>query len=312
MVGKILILTGGYGFLGTHLYKKLIDSEYNIWRPTHENCDLMQPDAIMPYIKEAKEHAKEVYVIHAAAFVGGIGLNQVQPATMFYRNSMMGIQLIDSCVRESVNKLIIIGTLCSYPKISSFREEDLWNGYPEETNAPYGLAKKMLLVQVQACHEQFGLDYQYLLPTNMYGPNDNFDKTSSHVIPALINKIYEAKRDGVSHITVWGDGSATRDFIYVKDAAELITKAISKEVKLLNIGTGTCYSIKQVVEMLCNIMEYDGKIVWDTSRPNGQPWRQLDTTHMQEHLGDYQFHDFEMGLRETVTWFVDKIQGKYY
>jgi len=246
-------------------------------------------------------------VIHLAAKVGGIGFNQSNPATLFYDNAIMGIQLMEAARREGVEKFVAIGTVCAYPKFTPvpFKEEHLWDGYPEETNAPYGLAKKMLLVQSQAYRQQYGFNSIYLLPVNLYGPRDNFDPSSSHVIPALIKKFIDAEESGKDHVTVWGTGRATREFLYVEDAAEGIILGAERYNKPepVNLGAGFEISIKDLVEMIAEIVGFDGKILWDSSKPDGQPRRSLDTTRAERCFGFKARMDFREGLSRTIKWY---------
>jgi GDP-L-fucose synthase len=245
-------------------------------------------------------------VIHMAARVGGIGFNRENPATLFYENLMMGAQLMEEARLAGVRKFVAIGTVCAYPKFTPvpFSEDDFWNGYPEETNAPYGLAKKMLLVQAQAYRQQYGFNAIYLLPVNLYGPGDNFDPRSSHVIPALIRKLHAAKETGAESVEVWGDGSASREFLYVDDAAEAIALASARYdgAEPVNLGAGREITIKELVTLLSRLIGFKGQIVWDTSKPNGQPRRYLDVRRAQAAFGFRAHTDFEEGLRRTVQW----------
>jgi GDP-L-fucose synthase len=246
-------------------------------------------------------------LIHLAAHVGGIGANRKYPAEFFYDNLMMGAPLMHEAWRNGVEKFVAIGTVCAYPKYTPvpFKEEDLWNGYPEETNAPYGLAKKMLLVQSQAYRQQYGYNSIFLLPVNLYGPGDNFDPESSHVIPALIRKCLEAKERGDDHIVAWGDGSPTREFLYVEDAAEGILLAAERynDSEPVNLGSAFEISIKDLLETIVRLTGFEGEIVWDTSKPNGQPRRKLDVTRAREWFGFESWTSFEDGLRETIEWY---------
>jgi len=242
-----------------------------------------------------------------AAHVGGIGLNQEKPAELFYDNLMMGSQLIHAAYQAGVQKFVCVGTICAYPKFTPvpFKEEDLWNGYPEETNAPYGIAKKALLVQLQAYRQQYGFDGIYLLPVNLYGPEDNFDPHSSHVIPALIHKVYEAQQKGNHTLAVWGDGSPTREFLYAEDAAQGIVMATQhySAPEPVNLGTGYEISIKDLVILICELMEFDGDIVWETDKPNGQPRRCLDINIAKEYFGFSAETHFRQGLAHTIKWY---------
>ncbi|MEK7077298.1 MAG: GDP-L-fucose synthase, partial [Patescibacteria group bacterium] len=247
-------------------------------------------------------------VIHLAAKVGGIGFNQEKPGELFYDNMVMGAQMIEAAYRAGVKKFVALGTVCAYPKFTPvpFREDDLWNGYPEETNAPYGLAKKALLVQAQAYRAQYGFNVIYLLPVNLYGPGDTFDPKRSHVIPALIKKVFDAKREGKESIEVWGTGRATREFLYVEDAAEGIVLATEcyDRSDPVNLGSGTEISIKDLLETICRIMEFKGRIVWNASRPDGQPRRMLDTSRAEREFGFRAKTNFEDGLMKTIGWYL--------
>jgi len=249
-------------------------------------------------------------VIHLAAKVGGIGFNRARPAELFYDNAIMGIQLMEEARKAGVQKFVAVGTVCAYPKYTPvpFKEEDLWNGYPEETNAPYGLAKKMLLVQAQAYRQQYGFDAIYLLPVNLYGPGDNFDLESSHVIPALIRKMVEAKELDMPYIEVWGDGSPTREFLYVSDAARGILEATEKysSPEPVNLGSGEEISIKELTETIAKIVGFKGEIRWDTSKPNGQPRRQLDTSRAWQEFSFRAQTSLPEGLQNTISWYISK------
>ena len=248
-------------------------------------------------------------VIHLAGKVGGISYNMRYPATLFYNNAVMGIQLMETARQEDVEKFVTIGTVCAYPKFTPipFNEEDLWNGYPEETNAYYGLAKRMLLVQSQAYKKQYGFNAIYLLQVNLYGPRDNFDLESSHVIPALIRKCLEAKERGEQQVVLWGDGSPTREFLYANDAAEGILLAAEKynSSEPVNLGSGKEISIKDLAEMIARLTGFQGRIVWDTSKPNGQPRRALDTSRAEKYFGFRAAVPFEEGLRQTIDWYLE-------
>ena len=301
---KRICVTGGAGFLGTHLIENLKSrGAEDIFVPTIEKYDLVDRDAIAQLLSDSNPDV----IIHLAAHVGGIGANREHPAEFFYDNLMMGVQLMHQAWERGVEKFVAIGTVCAYPKFTPvpFREDDLWIGYPEETNAPYGLAKKMLLVQSQAYREQYGYNSIFLLPVNLYGPGDNFNPKSSHVIPALIRKCVEAKDNGDDHIVVWGDGSPTREFIYVTDAAEGIALATARynESDPVNIGSGFEISIKDLVEKIAHLTGFEGDLVWDTSKPNGQPRRALDTSRAKEKFGFEARTDFDEGLINTIRWF---------
>jgi GDP-L-fucose synthase len=301
---KKILLTGSSGFVGTHLqnalYKKGIDKK-DITTPRSSAIDLR----IMDNCLKATENID--IVMHLAGNVGGIGYNRENPGKLFYDNITMGINLIEASRINKVKKFVCIGTICAYPKFTPvpFKEEDLWNGYPEETNAPYGIAKKTLLVMLQSYRVQYNFPGIYLLPVNMYGPGDNFNPKSSHVIAALIKKIYDAKQKNNKQITVWGDGSATREFLYVKDAVEAIILATEKYKKPqpVNIGSGFEISIKELVSTIVRLMDYNGKIIWDTSKPNGQPRRSLETTKAKKEFGFIAKEKFETGLLKTIKWY---------
>jgi len=301
---KKVVVTGGAGFLGSFVIEKLKEHGcQSIFIPQIEEYDLREISAI----KKMYETAQPDIVIHLAAVVGGIGANQENPGKFFYDNAIMGIQLIEQARVYALEKFVCIGTICAYPKFTPvpFKEEDLWNGYPEETNAPYGLAKKMLLVQLQAYREQYGMNGIFLLPVNLYGPRDNFDPRSSHVIPALIKKCVEARRKKADHIVVWGTGEVSREFIYAEDAAEGIVLATEKYNKSdpINIGTGYEIKIKDLVTLIARLTDFNGEIVWDSSQPDGQPRRMLDT---QKAAGEFGFKartSFEDGLKKTIEWY---------
>ena len=301
---KRICVTGGAGFLGTHLIEELRRRGADqIFVPTIEEYNLVDPEAIRRMLVDSDPDV----IIHLAAQVGGIGANLDHPAEFFYDNLMMGVQLIHQAYKTGVEKFVAIGTVCAYPKFTPvpFKEDDLWIGYPEETNAPYGMAKKMLLVQSQAYREQYGYNSIFLLPVNLYGPGDNFDPRSSHVIPALIRKCFEAKEQGLDHIIVWGDGSPTREFIYVKDAARGIAMATEKynESLPVNIGSGFEISIKDLAEKIVQMSGFEGDLVWDTSKPNGQPRRALDVSRAKEKFGFEAETDFDEGLQKTIDWY---------
>lgn len=302
---KRICVTGGAGFLGTHLIANLRSKgAQDIFIPTIEKYDLVDRDAIAQLLEDSNPDV----IIHLAAHVGGIGANREHPAEFFYDNLMMGVQLLHQAYERGVEKFVAIGTVCAYPKFTPvpFREDDLWIGYPEETNAPYGLAKKMLLVQSQAYRAQYGYNSIFLLPVNLYGPGDNFNPRSSHVIPALIRKCVEAKENGDDHIVVWGDGSPTREFIFAKDAAEGIALAAERynESEPVNIGSGFEISIKDLAEKIARMTGFAGELVWDTSKPNGQPRRALDTSRATKKFGFTATTDFEEGLQETIDWYL--------
>lgn len=299
---KRILVTGGNGFLGKEVVKILKKKEVKeIIIPRSKDCDLR-------ILENCKKITRDIdVVIHLAAKVGGIGANMHHPGSFFYDNLMMGVQLMEAARLNNVEKFVAIGTICAYPKFTPvpFKEEDLWKGYPEETNAPYGLAKKMLLVQSQAYRQEYGFNSIYLLPVNLYGPEDNFDPNSSHVIPALIKKCEDAKKNQEDNLTVWGDGNASREFLYVKDAAEAIILATEKynSPEPVNIGSGKEITIKSLVEIIVKITKFTGKIIWDKSKPNGQPRRCLDIQRAEEQFGFKSKTSFEEGLKNTIKWY---------
>jgi len=307
---KRVVVTGGAGFLGSFVVEKLhARGADEVFVPLHEEYDLREHDAICRLLEDARPDI----IIHLAARVGGIGANQAHPAEFFYDNLMMGAPLMHESWRAGVEKFVALGTICCYPKYTPvpFSEEDLWKGYPEETNAPYGMAKKMLLVQSRAYRQQYGFNSLFLMPVNLYGPGDNFDPQSSHVIPALIKKCVEAKEAGADHIVAWGDGSPTREFLYVADAAEGILLATERynASDPVNLGSGFEISIKALVEMIARLTGFEGEIVWDTSKPNGQPRRKLDTSRAKARFGFEATTRFEEGLRQTVAWYLETREG---
>jgi GDP-L-fucose synthase len=299
-----VVVTGGAGFLGSHVVEALGRRGCGeVIVPRVEEYDLRTEAAI----RRMYESAKPTLVIHLAAVVGGIGANRENPGKYFYDNAIMGIQLIELARQYAIPKFVAIGTICAYPKFTPvpFREDDLWNGYPEETNAPYGLAKKMMLVQAQAYRQQYGYNAIFLLPVNLYGPRDNFDESSSHVIPALIRKCVEARDAGRKEIEVWGDGSATREFLYVGDAAEGILLAAEQYngAEPVNLGAGFEISIKDLVHQIARLTGFTGTIRWDTTKPNGQPRRMLETARARREFGFAASTRFEEGLAKTIEWY---------
>jgi GDP-L-fucose synthase len=300
-----VLVTGGGGFLGSFVVEAFRSRGCrDIVVPRSRDYDLREPGAISSLLEQARPHI----VIHLAAVVGGIGANRANPGRFFYDNAIMGIQLMEYARRSGVEKFVAVGTVCSYPKFTPvpFKEEDLWNGYPEETNAPYGLAKKMLLVQAQAYRAQYGFNAIYLLPVNLYGPGDSFDLQASHVIPAMIRKFLAAKEQGQPRVVLWGDGSPTREFLYVEDAAEAIVLATERYdgSEPVNLGSGEEISIRSLAELIGAEVGFRGDIVWDTTQPNGQPRRRLDVSRA-ERLFDFRARrSFRDGVRETVDWFM--------
>ncbi len=304
--GERVVVTGGAGFLGSFVCEKLRASGVgSLFVPHEEEYDLREKEAILRLL----ENACPTMIIHLAAVVGGIGANRRNPGRFFYDNAIMGIQLMEFARRRNIGKFVAIGTVCAYPKFcpAPFREKDLWNGYPEETNAPYGLAKKMLLVQSQAYREQYGFNSIFLLPVNLYGPRDNFDPASSHVIPALIRKCLEARRTGSHAIECWGDGTATREFLYVEDAAEAIVLAAEHYSKSdpVNLGSGTEISITNLARLIAQLSGFEGDLLWNPSLPNGQPRRVLDTSRAQQEFGFLARTSLKEGLRRTIDWYED-------
>lgn len=301
---KRVLVTGGSGFLGSFVVEKLGEKGCrNISVPHSEEYDLRQLDVIQRLLKDTKPDM----IIHLAARVGGIGANRAHPAEFFYDNLMMGVQLMHESWRAGINKFVAIGTVCAYPKFTPvpFKEDDLWNGYPEETNAPYGLAKKMLLIQAQTYRQQYGFNAIYLLPVNLYGQRDNFDLESSHVIPALIRKCIEAAKRNDDHIVVWGTGKPTREFLYVEDAAEGILLAAERYngSEPVNLGSGMEISIHDLVHLIARLTGFKGKIVMDSSKPDGQPRRCLNTERAERLFGFRAKTSFEDGLRRTIEWY---------
>jgi len=303
--GKKILITGGAGFLGQRVVAELTSrgvKEDQLHIPRSRDCDLRVWENCVEVVKDVD------IVIHLAAKVGGIGYNMEHPGELFYDNAIMGIQLMEAARQEGVEKFVAVGTICAYPKFTPvpFKEEDLWNGYPEETNAPYGLAKKMMLVQAQAYRQQYGFNAIYLLPVNLYGPGDNFDPESSHVIPALIRKFVDAVRNGDPTVEVWGTGAASREFLYVDDAARGIVMAAEHYDKPdpVNIGAGMEITIKDLAHQIAEISGFTGELVWDISKPDGQPRRCLDVNRA---MGEFEFKSqigFDEGLKRTINWYI--------
>lgn len=304
---KTVLVTGGAGFLGRNVVKYLLEAgvpQKNIRVPRSRDLDLRVWENCLKAVDGCD------VVIHLAASVGGIGYNMENPGSLFYDNAIMGIQMMEAARQKNVGKFVAVGTICAYPKFTPipFTEDTLWDGYPEETNAPYGLAKKMMLVQAQAYREQYGYNAIYLLPVNLYGPGDNFDPSSSHVIPALIKKFVDAKRTGAASVEVWGTGSASREFLYVEDAAKAIALAAERynSPDPVNIGAGMEITIRDLVAVISSLVGYSGEIVWDTSKPDGQPRRCLDVSRAEKEFGFKAQTTFEDGLKETIAWYIEK------
>jgi GDP-L-fucose synthase len=305
---KRICVTGGAGFLGSALVAALhARGVRDVFVPRRREYDLATMDGVSRMYADARPEV----LFHLAARVGGIGANRANPGRFFYENAIMGIEVLEQARRAGVEKTIVVGTICAYPKITPvpFREEHLWEGYPEETNAPYGIAKKILLVQAQAYRQQYGMNAIYLLPVNLYGPGDNLDPESSHVIPALVGKCLEAKRDGARQLVCWGDGSPTREFLHVSDAAEGLCLAAERYdgAEPVNLGSGMEISIRDLVALIARLCEYEGEIVWDTSKPNGQPRRSLDTSRAEQWFGFRARVRFEEGLVALIAWYRQQI-----
>ena len=298
------VVTGGAGFLGTSVVAKLrARGAEPVYVPRSRDYDLRDRDAVVRMMEDYRPD----YLIHLAAVVGGIGANRANPGKFFYDNAIMGIQLLEEARRFGIHKTLVVGTICAYPKYTKvpFREDDLWEGYPEETNAPYGLAKKMLLVQAQAYREQYGMNIIYLLPVNLYGPGDNFDLESSHVIPALLRKFVEARESGEEYVTAWGTGKPTREFLYVDDAAEGILLAMERYDKQepVNLGSSEEVSVRELTAKIRELVGFKGDVKWDPSMPDGQPRRRLDTTLARQEFGFEAGTQLDVGLRRTAEWF---------
>jgi GDP-L-fucose synthase len=305
--GRRVCVTGGAGFLGSYVLEKLAErGASDVFVPKIEDYDLVQPEVVRRMLAEARPEL----ILHLAAHVGGIGANRAHPAEFFYDNLMMGMQLLHQAWETGVGKFVALGTVCAYPKFTPvpFREDDLWDGYPEETNAPYGLAKKMLLVQSQAYRQQYGYNSIFLIPVNLYGPRDNFDPASSHVIPALIRKCVEARERGEERITVWGTGQASREFLYVEDAAEGIVLAAERhdDCDPVNLGSGVEIRIRELVQEIAKATGFEGEVVWDTQQPDGQPRRGLDTSKARARFGFEARTPFSVGLARTVRWYEEQ------
>ena len=298
------VVTGGAGFLGTSVVAKLRARGADpVYVPRSRDYDLRDRDAVVRMMEDYRPD----FLIHLAAVVGGIGANRANPGKFFYDNAIMGIQLLEEARRFGIHKTLVVGTICAYPKYTEvpFREDDLWEGYPEETNAPYGLAKKMLLVQAQAYREQYGMNIIYLLPVNLYGPGDNFDLESSHVIPALLRKFVEARESGEEYVTAWGTGKPTREFLYVDDAAEGILLAMEQYDKQdpVNLGSSEEVSVLELTAKIRELVGFKGDVKWDPSMPDGQPRRKLDTTLARLEFGFVAGTQLDVGLRRTAEWF---------
>ncbi len=308
---KRILVTGGNGFLGSFVVKKLKSLGCkNIFIPRSKDYDLVQ----IKYVQKIYKDTKPDIVIHLAARVGGIGANRKSPAIFFYDNLMMGVQMMDVGRQAGIEKFVAIGTICCYPKFTPirFKEENLWDGYPEETNAPYGLAKKMLLVQSQAYRQQYGFNSIFLLPVNLYGPGDNFDPQTSHVIPALIRRCVDARTKNMPSITAWGTGKPTREFLYIEDAAESIVLATQNydKSKPVNLGSGCEIKIKDLAKLIANLTGFKGKIIWDRTKPDGQPRRCLDVSRAKKEFGFIAKTSLEEGLTNTIKWYKSTLMGK--
>lgn len=303
---KRVLITGGHGFLGSYIVEKLQKRGAAVINPTKAQCDLMSDSELHDLFSDKFPDV----VIHCAAKCGGIGANAASPADFYLENLIMGANIIEACKRAIVDKLVLIGTTCSYPKDAPLplRESDLWNGYPEATNAPYGIAKRTLLTMAQAYREQYGLNFCYLIPANLYGPRDNFDRDTSHVIPAIIRKCVEAVKQKEDTVTLWGDGTPTREFLYVEDAAEAVVRAAEEYNSQLpvNIGNGLEWRISEVARIIADAVGFDGIFAWDTSKPNGQPRRVLDIARMEMQIEYLPLTQFVDGICRTVEWYMSQ------
>lgn len=300
--GRRLWVTGGNGFLGRHVVAELRRRGAEVLAPTSAECDLMDPQAALRFLREHRPSG----VLHLAARVGGIGANRIHPGSFFYANMAMGLHLVEACRLEGVDKLMVLGTVCAYPKFCPvpFHEDDLWSGYPEETNAPYGIAKKALMVQIQAYRQEYGTRAIFLVPVNLYGPGDHLDPKTNHVIPALIRKFLEAKASGAPSVELWGTGAASREFLFVRDAAEAICEGMARyeDGDPVNLGTGGEITIRDLALKIRDLTGFTGGLTFDVSQPDGQPRRRLDTSRALERFGWSARVGLEEGLRETIAW----------
>ena len=307
---KMVLLTGGAGFLGSNVLKELVRLDLDVFIPRSKQFDL----TVKSDVDKVFDIVRPNIVVHLAAKVGGIGANKENPGSFFYDNIMMGINLVEASRVCGIDKFVHVGTVCSYPKYCEvpFKEDDLWNGFPEETNAPYGIAKKAIITMLEGYKQQYGLNSNVLLPVNLYGPGDNFNENSSHVIPAIIKKIHDAQMNGDNSIVCWGTGSASREFLYVKDAAEGICRAVTSDFNdplPINLGGSGEITVKRLVQVVCEHMGYSGKVIWDDTKPDGQPRRCLDITRCEKILNWKAKTDFITGIRETISWYKNHSQG---